>query len=241
MTLDLVILEKRLFPYRRLFSRYARAHWFNPIKATVFNPYLNVPYLVNEQSRYEMERFFPNGDYGYDEGVRVESVRSVNGARATTLLNEAAPDILLVYGTGIVRPHVYNLPLITSINCHGGFLPYYRGLDTNLWAVLKGEYDRMALSWHAMDESFDTGPVFMMERVEPRPDMSITTLRYYTALLATDMCVRLLKGIANGGMEARDQPADRGQYYSYVPWVLKPLANWKLRRYARRSTGDQRE
>jgi methionyl-tRNA formyltransferase len=92
-----------------------------------------------------------------------------------------------------------------------------------------------------MDESFDTGPVFMMERVEPRPDMSITTLRYYTALLATDMCVRLLKGIANGGMEARDQPADRGQYYSYVPWVLKPLANWKLRRYARRSTGDQRE
>ena len=239
LTLDLVLEEDRPFPYRRLFFRHARRYWYNPVKAISLNPYLHIPYRAGEQDQFEAERFFPDGEYMYDSDVRVETVRSVNGKRAYTALKEMDPDLVLVYGTGLVKPHIFELPRITAINCHGGFLPDYRGLDTNIWAALKGEYDKMALTWHKLDQTFDTGPVLLMERLEPKPDMSIATLRYYTALLATDMCVRLLTQIAGGGVEATPQPPGQGRYYSFVPWILKPLADRRLRRFARRSTGDR--
>lgn len=234
MSLDLVVIEARAFPTSRFFWRFLASHWYNPFQGLLLNPYLKIPYKAREQLHYELEHFFADSDYGYDTDLRVEQVRSVNNARAHRLLLDVAPDIVLVYGTGLVRPHVFNIARIASINCHGGWLPGYRGSDTNLWAAFRGEFDRMALAWHDVDSTFDTGPVYMMERVEPRPDMSVVTLRYYTTLLATDMCARLLRLISEGGIEARPQ-AKGGRYYRPMPWLFKPLADWRLRRFARRS------
>ena len=239
-TIELVLVETRRFPYRRFFFRHALRHWFNPIQATILNPYLHIPYRSQEQIRVEMERFFPDGDYDYDEGVRVEEVKWVNNRRAVNMLKEADPDVALVYGTGLVKPHIFDLPRITTINFHGGFLPDYRGSDTNIWAVLKGDYAKMSVVLHKMDATFDTGPVYMMEPLELQRDTSLATLRFYTALLATDMGVRVLRRIAGGGVEALPQSLGESRTYSFVPWVLKPLADWKLRRHRQKVFANDR-
>lgn len=235
VSLELVIVEEKPFPYRKLFLRHIQRNWYNPIQWVLFNPYLQRPYLTKEQNAYEMERFFPDGRYGYDEGVRIEQVWSVNNNKALTLLKENKPDICLVYGTGLVIPEVFGVPCIATVNLHGGFLPFYRGLDTNLWAALRGDYNKLAVALHRMDENFDTGPVLMLERLQSQHDMSLVTLRYYTTLLAIDMCVTMLQQLASGAdIESKLQQPCEGKYYSYVPWLLKPLADWRLRRFARR-------
>ena len=239
ISLDLVLVEKRKFPYKKLFFRHARRNWLNPVQALLLNPYLPIAYRAAEQHQFEVQHFFPDGACEYDDGVRVETVQSVNGERAFKLLQEVGPDLILVYGTGLVKSHVFNLPRITSINCHGGFLPDYRGSDTNIWAALKGKYDKMALTLHKVDASYDTGPVYMMERLKPRRDMSLATLRYYTTLLATDMFERLLRQIADGDAEATPQPTDQGRTYSFAPWIVKVVADWRLQRYAARASRDQ--
>lgn len=239
--LSLVLVEEKPFPYRKLFFRHIRRHWFSPLQWVLLNPYLHIPYRSKEQQSHEMERFFPGGDYDYDEGVRAEPVWSVNNGRAFDLLKTADPDLAFVYGTGLVKPTVFQLPRIGTFNLHGGFLPDYRGLDTNIWAALRGEYDKMCVALHAMDQTFDTGAVHMMEQIQPEPDLSVATLRYYAALLATDMCVRFLKQIVNGPLEAAPQPPGQGNYYSYVPWLLKPLADRKLRGYVRGRRDSENE
>ena len=98
-----------------------------------------------------------------------------------------------------------------------------------------GSSGAVAVALHRMDENFDTGPVLMLERLQSQHDMSLVTLRYYTTLLAIDMCVTMLQQLASGvDIESKPQQPCEGKYYSYVPWLLKPLADWRLRRFARR-------
>ncbi len=232
ITLDLVLVEERPVPFRKLFLRYLRNHWYNPVKGILLNPYMNIPYKPKEQHAFEMERFFSSAEYGYDEGILVENVWSVNGKRSTDLLNQVSPDVIMVYGTGLVNSNIFEIAKLTSINFHGGWLPDYRGSDTNLWAALKGDYDKIAVACHKLDKTFDTGPVFMMERLLPVADLSVPTIRYYTTLLVIDMAEKLLRSISNGTVEAVNQPA-KGDFFRFMPWILKPWANRGLRNYAR--------
>lgn len=238
VSIDLVLIEEKPFPYRKLFRSHIVRNWFNPIQWSLLNPYLQCPYRVNEQTGYEMDRFFPDGGYDYDLDMRVERVASVNNTKSYNLLKGVNPDIALVYGTGRVKSDIFQIPTISTVNLHGGYLPDYRGLDTNLWAALHGDFDKLAVALHSMDENFDTGPIYMMERLQPQHDISIATIRYYTTLLATDMCVRLLREMAESVVEPENQPVGEGKYYSYVPWILKPLVDWKLSRYARMVVND---
>jgi len=46
-----------------------------------------------------------------------------------------------------------------TANFHGGFLPKYRGANVLQWAIVNGE-DSLGLTWHAMSEAVDAGPIW---------------------------------------------------------------------------------
>ncbi len=233
--LGLVLIETKPFPYKKFFFRHIVRNWYNPLQWLLLNPYLNIPYKSNEQRDFELREFFCESGLHYDsdDGIPKVEVRNVNAKYARQQLIEYGPDLILVYGTGLVSPEVFNIASITAINCHGGWLPDYRGSDTNLWAVIRSDFDKLGLAWHKVDATFDTGPIFMMERVAPRADLDYVSLRYYTTLLATDMCVRLLKKIAKGNVETQVQSEnskDRN-LFRFMPYVLKWIADYKLKRH----------
>ena len=231
ISLDLVIMEHREFPYRELGLRHLKKHWYNPVQSFLLNPYIQFPYRQKEQAAYELEHFFPNGNYDYDPDLRVEHVGSVNNDTAIASIKEISPDLILVYGTALVRSSVFELPTIATINAHGGILPNYRGLDSNIWALWRGDYQNMGVSLHHMDKHFDTGPIYSMRKLSLASDISLVSLRYHTTLLATDMYVDLINAIAKERLKPQVQLANSGRYYSYFPRLLKPLLERKLARY----------
>lgn len=237
MDLGLVLLETKPFPYRKFFLRHILRNWYNPFAWMFFNPYMHIPYKANQQNQFELENFFSTSGLEYEsqDGIPYQEVWSVNGNDSRNRLIEYDPDIILIYGTGLVIRDIFDIAKITSINCHGGWLPDYRGSDTNLWAAFKGDFDSMALAWHKVDATFDTGQIFAMDKISWRPDLDVVSLRYYTTLLATKMCSRLLHEIASGEVEARPQPMGSGRLYRFMPFIFKIVADFRMRRFFRRS------
>jgi hypothetical protein len=80
-------------------------------------------------------------------------------------MRDLGPDVVLVFGTGLLkRPLLDQFP-DRVLNIHLGLSPYYRGAGTNFWPLVNGEPEYCGATIHFMDEGVDSGPI--VEHVRP--------------------------------------------------------------------------
>jgi methionyl-tRNA formyltransferase len=119
----------------------------------------------------------------------------------------AAPDVVLVFGTGLLKQ-----PLIDSfpgrvINIHLGLSPYYRGAGTNFWPLVNGEPEYCGATIHFLDIGVDTGPILShvrpdISRADGPHDIGNKTIVAAAQMLATAAALhveRPLEGVAQTG------------------------------------------
>jgi methionyl-tRNA formyltransferase len=123
----------------------------------------------------------------------VSEVRDVNGVEVRQILERSKPDIVLVYGTKKVNETVYGAASLAALNCHGGLLPGFRGLDSNLWACLEGREDRVGVTWHVMEAELDTGAVVAEAQIIPTRSLAGLGMRSLCAEAASDLMASLLR------------------------------------------------
>jgi folate-dependent phosphoribosylglycinamide formyltransferase PurN len=237
--LVLNIFETRVYPWVAMKKKYARKSFPNIWKGYVMNPYVPSAELDAAQSRYEEKKFFPDGDQSLPHDLLSASFHNVNDEECLSAIQETAPDILLVYGTGKIKPHIFNAAPMGAVNAHGGLLPDYRGLDTNLWAAFEGRPQDMAVSLHKIDEELDTGPIYDIRHLKLTLDLSLASLRYHTAVLCTDMFIDVIKGIQAGTLPAKKQDGV-GRYFGPMPAISKRKTDKILRAYAASNAREKR-
>ncbi len=225
------LFETRPYPWRKKAHRHILKSLPNLWKGLVKNPYVQ-PDLGPRIDAYEMPRFFPDGDTAIPADIPSHYVQSVNGEDARALLRNAKPDLIFVYGTGLVKPETYQIATRAAINAHGGKIPGYRGLDTNLWAAYEGHPEDMTATLHQVDDDLDTGPVYMDRPIGRPADLSLVTLRYHTAVLCTDMFIDLIAAFFDGEPNSKIQNLAESRYFGPMPWLLKRRTNNLLAKWA---------
>ncbi|MEW5984288.1 MAG: formyl transferase [Acidobacteriota bacterium] len=80
------------------------------------------------------------------------------------------PDVVLVFGTGLLRAGIIGRFDGRIINLHLGLSPYYRGAGTNFWPLVNREPEFVGSTVHYLDAGIDTGPIIAHTRpgIEPR-------------------------------------------------------------------------
>ncbi|MGE0879164.1 MAG: formyltransferase family protein [Acidimicrobiia bacterium] len=239
-TIDLTVFETKAYPWERNRKRFVRESMPNLWKAYARNPYVTSSKLSTLIDAYEERSFFPNGDDSLPDSIPVLTTKSVNDQAVLDALDAVQPDLALVYGTGLVKPPVFERPRITTVNAHGGSLPGYRGLDTNLWATYLGHPEHMAVTLHQVDDHIDTGHVYTSRPIGAPSDLSLLSLRFHTTLVCTAMFVDLVHAFAGGQPEATPQTGE-GRYFKPMPPALKKRTDALLRAYAGRTAAQTPE
>ena len=95
--------------------------------------------------------------------------RQVAGDRCSepaevALMVAAQPDVVLVFGTGILRQPLLSVFEGRIINIHLGLSPYYRGAGTNFWPLVNREPEYVGATIHYLDAGIDTGPIISHAR-----------------------------------------------------------------------------
>lgn len=120
------------------------------------------------------------------------SSTAVNSEATVQLLRELKPDLLLVSNAPILKPAVFGLPPLGTINLHRGITPEYRGEHTFFWPILRRDYDKVGVTLHYIDEGIDTGDVLSQATLTLSPNDNDGTLNAKAARAAAELVFRFL-------------------------------------------------
>lgn len=213
----------------RILSHYKiEAVFFETDRASF--PYDTSSPYAKEEEAYEEENFFKKISSKIPASLPVQSVQNVNGAEFLRAASAYNADMALVFGCGKIMPRTISLFDKGMINVHRGIVPYYRGLDSDLWAIYHDDFANIGTTLHYVEKELDTGDIVKSGRADLAANDRIYCLRYKTTVMAADMMIEAISEIM-AGSEKRTRQMRKGCYYSAMPSVLKPVCQSKFERY----------
>lgn len=90
-----------------------------------------------------------------------------NSITAFDWVQDRRPEMVLLYGTSIIRPPLLSVYEGRMINMHLGLSPYYRGAGTNFWPLVDGNPACIGATIHLAVEKVDAGSVLAQSRPFP--------------------------------------------------------------------------
>jgi methionyl-tRNA formyltransferase len=136
------------------------------------------------------------------------------------------PDVVLCTGyPWRVPPDALAVPRLGVVNQHPGLLPRHRGPIPLAWTLRDGD-DVFGITWHRMDESFDTGPILAQTTIPVLDDeTTIDELGPRLGAAAISLLPRVFERLAAGDpgdvqpTEGATWAAPFGEDYAQVDWA----------------------
>jgi len=199
-----------------------------------------------DERRRQEERYFGHdagrfADNGRGTAIDLD-VRSLNSPETVRFLDERNVDVVVVYGTSLIKP-----PLLTRfagrlINMHLGLSPYYRGTATNFYPLVNGEPQYVGATIHLIDAGIDSGPIVHHARPDIVAHDGPHTVGCKAILAGIEALSRALTEFEAGRMETVPQwPAANSKLYlrrdyrsSHVVQLYEQIASGLFSKYAER-------
>ena len=102
------------------------------------------------------------------------------------------PDLIVVYGTSIIKGEFINYFRNKIINIHLGLSPYYRGSGTNYFPFVNNEPEYCGATFMYLDEGIDTGKIIHQIRPDIFENDSFHQLSNRFLKKVFDECVKLI-------------------------------------------------
>lgn len=145
--------------------------------------------------RFIIDLFNPSREYTYIKSHKLYEInaKSANSAEFKKEVLRLNADLIIVgtWGEKLKKP-IINLPKIATINVHPSLLPKYRGPNPYLQAIKHLEKES-GITFHLMDENFDTGAILLQKKVSIEPNDTGAELRQRIAPLAREGVYELIK------------------------------------------------
>jgi hypothetical protein len=130
-------------------------------------------------------------------------IGSVNAPAAQAALRRLAPDVVVVYGTRIIKWRTLGAVAAPFINYHAGINPKYRGQNGAYWARSKHDDAHAGVTVHLVDEGIDTGGVLYQAKVEFAADDNIATYQHRQMAAALPLLLRAVEDALGGRLRPR--------------------------------------
>lgn len=214
--------EKIIRNYRKL-RKHGIINYFESRNESIkIKRWLRENYISNTESMYD--KYLTEADpCTLDAHLPRYNVKpnAINEDATEKYLSAVQPDLLIVFGTQIIKENILKIPKLGSINIHTGLSPYYRGTHCIEWAILNDEIDKIGATLHFLDKNIDTGEI--IKTVIPKIEKSDNHITLYLKLVnccATSL-VDILRDISSGReIQSIAQDLGKGKTYFLKDWSL---------------------
>lgn len=100
----------------------------------------------------------PDDDLAMPPITQIDS-RYLNSKSTAEAIKELDPDLLLVCFAPVLKPIIFSLPKLATLNIHFGIAPTYRGENTLFWPRYYNDLKHLGVTLHHIDRGIDTGTV----------------------------------------------------------------------------------
>jgi methionyl-tRNA formyltransferase len=159
------------------------------------------------------------------EGIPILEANSLHAGGIQAEIGAYRPDAICVacfpwrLPTGVLE-----IPRLGSLNVHPSYLPDNRGPDPLFWTFKRGDV-MTGVTIHLMDESLDTGPIVLQERVDVPDGISERALEEQLASRGARLLAQALVGLSSGSLKPVAQDSSQATYYPLpapLDWVITP-------------------
>ena len=137
-----------------------------------------------------------------------------NTLEVAELLKTFEADIFVCSGYNkILKPIIFNIPRLGTINLHGGRLPFYRGAAPTNWQIINGENEGGCCILF-LDEGIDTGPIICQESYQIAEDDNHQSILEKVLKIFPRLLVNVLHDFENDNIHSVEQNLDEGCHYT---------------------------
>ena len=159
---------------------------------------------------------------------------NVNSKEFAQSLRALEPDFLLVSACPLLKPEIFEIPRLGTINVHRGIAPKYRGDRTIFWPLYYQDFEHVGITLHLIDRGIDTGPVLAYGFPELRPSDTEATILAKSMEMAADLVGKLLRDAAAGHFDGVRQATEGRCFYCRDQRIWKDVSYLLLRGMGRR-------
>ncbi len=150
--------------------------------------------------------------YAESMGLAVFQPEKIRGDDFIVLLNDLAPDAIVVAAYGKILPKsVLEFPKFGCINVHASLLPRWRGASPIYNAILHGD-EKSGVTIMLMDEGVDTGAILASREITIERQETTGSLTGKLSRLGADLLVQTLPEYFAGGIKPTAQPEKDATY-----------------------------
>ena len=126
-------------------------------------------------------------------------------------LQSDPPDLLLVFGTGLIPASVTEIAKLGCINIHTGLSPHYRGQNCTHFPILNEDFENIGVTVHVVRKEIDGGEILIQKRPEICSGDNEFTLIKKNERLGAEIYADIIRRMAFGErFVPQGQPKDVG-------------------------------
>jgi methionyl-tRNA formyltransferase len=158
-----------------------------------------------ERGRGKKVSFTPVKQFAIENNTPVYQPEKLKGnLEFVEQMKALQPDLFVVVAFRILPKEVFEIPKYGSFNLHGSYLPKYRGAAPIQWALINGETET-GLTTFKLAEKVDTGNIYLLEKVEIKPEDNFETLHDRMSELGAKLVLDTVNLIESGNYELKQQ------------------------------------
>ena len=139
------------------------------------------------------------------QGCTLSITSDVHAAESLEYVRGLRPDLGIVFGTPILKPMLFEIPRLGSINLHQRKVPDYRGSGPiGLWEMLDGQKE-IGVTVHRVLQKLDAGGVIRSTTIPIEPFDTIRSLGMKAHVVGIDLLTESVADFARGTVHERPQ------------------------------------
>ncbi|HEX7316914.1 MAG TPA: polysaccharide deacetylase family protein [Pyrinomonadaceae bacterium] len=157
-------------------------------------------------------------------GLRFHIARDIHDEASLAFVSSLRPDLGVVYGTRILKPQLFTLPHLGSINIHKHKVPDYRGSGApGLWE-LRDDRPEQTVTVHRVTKEVDAGAVLCERSFPIGPLDTLTSIGLKADMIGDECLVEAIRAESLGRPAERPQPRAGTVYKGFQPhqvWAVE--------------------
>ena len=209
---------------------------FNIIGIGVESKLMKAPFQTHhsfedERERYEVTELLQGKKVMFKDFCETKAFDNINDEGCIQFVADLKPDVIVTFGTGLIRKSLIHLCPDGFINLHGGDPEYYRGLDTHMWAIYHREFEQLIVTLHRLNLSLDDGEIIEQAQIGLDKNSTITKLRVENTKLCVQLTLSALSTFNQLGYFISKPQQRKGRYYSFMHTDLKEICVKNFEQY----------
>jgi peptidoglycan/xylan/chitin deacetylase (PgdA/CDA1 family) len=165
-------------------------------------------------------------------GVAFHLTGDINDEASIKFVSDLKPDLGVIYGTRILKPQLFTVPLLGSINIHKHKVPEYRGSGApGLWELRDGKTEQV-VTVHRVTSDVDAGAVLGERGFPIGPLDTLTSVGLKADLIGIDCLIDVIRAESRGEAVEITQPQTGTTYKGFQPheiWAVEQEIRKKRR------------